>query len=133
LSRFQQEEIDMAIQDPNVEVTRDLVASDKVIGTNVYDTGGEHIGSVEKLVLGKTSGRVAYAVLSFGGFLGIGSDYYPVPWETLTYDESLGGFRVAITKDQIEGAPRYSREEDYDWYEDGRSINDYYGARPYLG
>ena len=123
----------MAIQDPYVEVTRDLVASVKVIGTNVYDTGGEHIGSVEKLVLGKTSGHVAYAVLSFGGFLGIGSDYYPVPWETLTYDDSLGGFRVAITKDQIEGAPRDSREEDYDWYEDGRSINDYYGARPYLG
>jgi sporulation protein YlmC with PRC-barrel domain len=121
----------MATQDPNVDITHDLVASDKVIGTNVYDANGDSVGEVEKLVLGKTSGRVAYAVLSFGGFLGIGTDYYPVPWETLTYDESLGGFRVAITREQVEGAPRYSQDEDFDWYEGGRSINDYYGVRPY--
>lgn len=123
----------MATPDPNLEVTRDLVASDKVIGTNVYDANGDSVGEVEKLVLGKTSGRVAYAVLSFGGFLGIGTDYYPVPWETLSYDESLGGFRVALTKEQVEGAPRYNRDEDYDWYEGERLISDYYGARPYAG
>lgn len=123
----------MATPDPNLEVTRDLVASDKVIGTNVYDANGDSVGEVEKLVLGKTSGCVAYAVLSFGGFLGIGTDYYPVPWETLSYDESLGGFRVALTKEQVEGAPRYNRDEDYDWYEGGRLISDYYGARPYAG
>lgn len=121
----------MENQDPNINETRDLVASDMVVGTNVYDANGDSVGEVEKLVLGKRSGKVAYAVLSFGGFLGIGSNYYPVPWETLTYDESLGGFRVALTKDQVEGAPSYERDEDYDWYEGGRSIDDYYGTRPY--
>lgn len=123
----------METQDPNLEVTRDLVASDKVIGTNVYDANGDSVGEVEKLVLGKKSGHVAYAVLSFGGFLGIGTDYYPVPWETLRYDESVGGFRVAITEEQVEGAPRYNRDDDYDWAEGGRTINDYYGVRPYAG
>ena len=123
----------MANQDPNIEVSRDLVASDMVIGTDVYDANGDSVGEVEKLVLGKRSGKVAYAVLSFGGFLGMGTDYYPVPWETLTYDESLGGFRVAITKEQVEGAPKYGRDEDYDWYEGGRTVSDYYGVRPYAG
>jgi sporulation protein YlmC with PRC-barrel domain len=86
----------MATQNPNLDVTRDLVASDNVIGTNVYDANGDSVGEVKKLVLGKTSGRVAYAVLSFGGFLGIGTDYYPVPWETLRYDENLGGLDMSF-------------------------------------
>lgn len=84
----------MTTREPNVELAHDLVASNKVIGTNVYDAGGEHIGSVERLVLEKTSGRIAYAVLSFGGFLGIGTDYYPVPWEMLTYEDSLTGTKT---------------------------------------
>ncbi|MFU0505845.1 PRC-barrel domain-containing protein [Pseudaminobacter sp. NGMCC 1.201702] len=116
--------------DPNIRRTRDLVASDDVVGTNVYDARGEHIGEVERLILEKRSGRVSYAVLSLGGFLGMGEDYYPLPWEKLTYDESLGGFRVDISKEQVEGVPRYSRDEDYDWStENGRAINDYYGFR----
>lgn len=121
----------MTHQDPNINETFDLVASDMVIGTNVYDAEGNSVGEVEKLVLGKRSGRVAYAVLSFGGFLGIGTDYYPVPWETLTYDESVQGFTVNLTKEQIEGAPRYNPDDDYDWYEGGRTVDDYYGTRPY--
>lgn len=119
----------MAHHDPNIDETFDLVASDKVIGTNVYDAEGSSVGEVEKLVLGKRSGKVSYAVLSFGGFLGIGTDYYPVPWQTLTYDESLNGFRVNLTREQIEGAPRYPQGEDYDWYASGRTIDEYYGPR----
>ena len=71
--------------------TAGLIGSDKVEGTAVYDAKGEHIGSIERVMIEKVSGQVAYAVLSFGGFLGIGSDYYPLPWESLTYDTSLGG------------------------------------------
>ena len=112
----------------NISETSDLVASDEVVGTEVYDSAGEHIGQVEKLVLGKRNGQVSYAVLSFGGFLGIGEDYYPLPWEKLSYDETLDGFRIDISKEQVQGAPKYRRNEAYDWSsENGRSINDYYG------
>ena len=76
----------MAMQDANIRETQDLIASDKVEGTSVYGADGKHIGSVERLILDKRSGRVSYAVLSFGGFLGIGQDHYPLPWAKLSYD-----------------------------------------------
>ena len=60
--------------------TAGLIGSDKVEGTNVYGATGEKIGSIERVMIDKRSGQVAYAVLRFGGFLGIGSDYYPIPW-----------------------------------------------------
>lgn len=120
------------MQNPNIKETPSLVASDMVVGTAVYDPQDEKIGSVERLILEKTSGRVSYAVLSFGGFLGIGEDYYPVPWQMLTYDESVGGFRVNISREQIENAPKYSASDDYDWSSDnGRRVSDYYGVPPF--
>ena len=122
----------MAMQDANIRETQDLIASDKVEGTSVYGADGKHIGSVERLILDKRNGHVSYAVLSFGGFLGIGSDHYPLPWSKLNYDESLGGYRVDITKEQLEGAPRYDREDDNYWTEEnGRRVYDYYGVAPY--
>lgn len=122
----------MPTQNPDVHESHDLIASDKVVGTNVYDRAGKHIGSVERLILEKRGGRVSYAVLSFGGFLGIGHDHYPLPWSKLDYDESLNGFRVDITKEQVEGAPRYGRDEEYDWSaNNGRRVYDYYGVSPY--
>jgi sporulation protein YlmC with PRC-barrel domain len=71
--------------------TSNLIGSDKVEGTTVYGADRKEIGSVERVMIDKRSGQVQYAVLSFGGFLGIGDDYYPLPWQSLTYDESLGG------------------------------------------
>jgi sporulation protein YlmC with PRC-barrel domain len=71
--------------------TSNLIGSDKVEGTTVYGADRKDIGSVERVMIDKRSGQVQYAVLSFGGFLGIGDDYYPLPWQSLTYDESLGG------------------------------------------
>ncbi|WP_395515700.1 PRC-barrel domain-containing protein [Pseudorhizobium flavum] len=119
-------------QDPYVKDTPSLIASDKVEGTRVYGADGQHIGSIERVLLEKRGGRVAYAVLSFGGFLGIGDDYYPLPWEKLNYDEELDGYRIDLTKDQITGAPRYNDLEDDSWYQDkGRTIYDYYGVPPY--
>ena len=87
--------------------TVDLIGSDKVEGTAVYDANGERIGTIERVMLEKRSGHVAYAVLSFGGFLGIGSDSYPIPWDALKYDTSLGGYRTNITEQQFKGAPKY--------------------------
>lgn len=116
------------IQDPNIRETHNLVASDLVVGTSVYDPNDNKIGSIERLILEKSTGRVSYAVLSFGGFLGMGEDYYPVPWQMLTYDESVDGFRVNLTKEQVENAPRYGTGEDYAWSgENSRRITDYYG------
>lgn len=69
----------MMTKDPDVKETHDLIASDMVVGTSVYGRDESHIGKIERLILEKRSGRVSYAVLSFGGFLGIGHDHYPLP------------------------------------------------------
>jgi hypothetical protein len=110
--------------------TASLIGSDKVEGTNVYSANGENIGSVERVMIDKVSGKVSYAVLCFGGFLGIGSEHYPLPWSTLHYDPSLGGYRVAVTAAQLDGAPKYADESEWNWADPqrGRSVHDYYGV-----
>ncbi|HXJ01107.1 MAG TPA: PRC-barrel domain-containing protein [Micropepsaceae bacterium] len=95
--------------------TFSLIASDKVEETAVYGPNGDKIGRVENLMIDKRSGHVAYAVLSFGGFLGMGTDHYPLPWAMLKYDEGLGGYVVNITKEQLKGAPKYADDESWDW------------------
>jgi len=123
---------DLRGHDANVKETHDLIASDKVEGTKVYDREGRHVGSIERILVEKRSGKVSYAVLSFGGFLGIGDDHYPLPWSKLEYDTSLGGYRVDLSKEQVEGAPRYNRDEEFDYSSDnGRRVYDYYGVPPY--
>ena len=94
--------------------TLSLIASDRVEGTAVYDANGKRIGKVEQLVIDKAGGRVAYAVLSFGGFLGIGADHYPIPWPMLDYDEQLGGYRVDITEEQLKKAPKLQQGDSWE-------------------
>ena len=121
--------------DTNGEVAADetinLIASDKVEGTAVYDRAGNHLGSVYNAMINKVSGQVAYVVISFGGFLGVGASYNALPWSSLTYDRGLGGYVVDVTREQLEGAPRYSMNDD-PWIDPlyGRAIDDYYG-NPY--
>ncbi len=123
---------DIRCQDPNVRETHDLIGSDKVEGTKVYDFRGEHVGLIERIMVEKRSGKVSYAVLRFGGFLGMGEEHYPLPWSKLEYDESLGGYRVNVSREQLEGAPRYQSEDDQYWTADnGRRVYDYYGVTPY--
>ncbi len=107
-----------------------LIGSDKVEGTSVYGANKEKIGSIERVMIDKESGKVAYAVLSFGGILGIGDDHYPLPWSALKFDESLGGYRTDLSETQLQGAPKYGRGEDWNWGDDNRSraVNDYYGV-----
>jgi sporulation protein YlmC with PRC-barrel domain len=120
------------MQDANIKETEQLIASDKVEGTSVYGIDGKHIGSVERLILDKRSGRVSYAVLSFGGFLGLGHEHYPLPWGKLNYDEGLGGYRVDVSKEQVEKAPHYESDAEYEWNRrNGKMIHDYYGVPPY--
>ncbi|OAT81856.1 photosystem reaction center subunit H [Bacillus sp. MKU004] len=96
--------------DNNVETdeTDRLIASNKVEGTAVYDREGNKLGSVYNFMVDKRSGKAEYAVMSFGGFLGMGDDYHPLPWDQLTYDTDKGGYVVNLTKEQLEGGPRYS-------------------------
>jgi PRC-barrel domain len=110
--------------------TGDLIASDKVEGTAVYDRNGTKLGSVYNFMVNKRSGQVAYAVLSFGGFLGMGSSYHPLPWNQLTYDPAQGGYVVDLTKEQLEGAPTYSASEAPRWNDPtySRGIDDYYSS-----
>src|SRR5205807_974360 len=118
---------------PNAETARNvprdetpsLIASDKVEGTAVYGADRKKIGSVENVMIDKLSGQVAYAVLSFGGFLGMGTDYYPVPWSTLTYDSDLGGYRANITEDQLKSAPAGKAGPIAIWRVNGRMIRDH--------
>jgi len=110
--------------------TLDLIGSDKVEGTNVYGADNEKIGSIERVMIGKRDGKVAFAVLSFGGFLGMGKDHYPVPWSSLTYDTELDGYKTNINKDTLTGAPKFTPESEWDWNDRqrARSAYDYYGA-----
>jgi hypothetical protein len=109
------------------------VESDRVEGTTVYDPQGNNIGSIKRIMIDKISGQVAYAVMSFGGFLGMGTDEHAIPWNKLTYDTSLEGFRTDITEQQLRGAPAFSRDRDYDWTDRTREseLHHHYGARPY--
>jgi len=108
---------------------RSLISADNVRGTAVYNTTGEKIGNVDSVMLDKYSGKVAYAVMSFGGFLGIGEKYHPLPWDALDYDEDAGGYCVGISRDNLERGPAYSRSDidSFDYASSGPMIDRYYG------
>ncbi len=115
-----------ATQHPN----RQLISSEDVEGTNVYGAGEEKVGEIDHLMIDKLSGRVTYAVMSFGGFLGLGHSHYPVPWAALKYDPALGGYRTGITEAQLQDAPAFSDDSfaDRDW--EART-HKHYGTPPY--
>jgi hypothetical protein len=106
-----------------------LIASNKVEGTAVYNRRGERLGTVYNFMVDKRSGQVAYAVMSFGGFLGMGGSYHPLPWRALTYDTGKGGYVVDLDKQRLQGAPSYAESETPNWGDPayGRRIDDYYG------
>jgi sporulation protein YlmC with PRC-barrel domain len=102
----------------NTDETVSLISASKVQGTNVYNTDGDSLGEVYDVMIDKQSGKVAYAIMSFGGFLGVGEDYHPLPWNTLKYDTRQGGYVVGLTREQLESAPTYARTDTPAW---GRS------------
>lgn len=105
------------------------ISASKVEGTAVYDLQGEKLGSIDDLVIDKISGHVRYAVLEFGGFLGIGTDRYPLPWAKLKYDTSKDGYRVDLDKAKLENAPRYADDAAPQYTDEyGRKVYDYYGS-----
>ena len=110
--------------------TRRLIASNKVEGTAVYDRAGEAIGTIHKFMVDKVSGQVAYAVMSFGGFLGLGESYHPLPWRALTYDVRLGGYVVDIDRTKLADAPRIGAGDDFVDDEYGAKVDAYYRTAP---
>lgn len=105
--------IDANMSDSGNEIHRDesasLISADRVKGTSVYDSEGEKIGSIDSVMLAKKSGKVAYAIMSFGGFLGMGEKYHPLPWHMLDYDTELMGYRVPTAAAALKDAPAYDR------------------------
>jgi hypothetical protein len=110
--------------------TASLIGSDKVQGTAVYSPDGEKIGSIERVMIDKVSGKVSYAVLSFGGFLGIGDDLYPLPWPSLKYNIDLGGYQTLVPIERMKNAPKYPRSGSWDWHNgpQAKSLDDFYGV-----
>jgi sporulation protein YlmC with PRC-barrel domain len=117
------------IKDPTDTQGR-LIAASQVNGTNVYNPGGEKLGHIYDVMLDKTSGKADYAIMSFGGFLGIGDRYHPLPWQVLRYDPAQEGYVVNIDRNRLEGAPSYAASEAGLWDDPsyGRRVNDYYGG-----
>jgi len=112
--------------------TGSLISSSDVNGTDVYGRTGDKVGQIDHLMIDKQSGKVAYAVMHFGGFLGIGEDEHPVPWQKLDYDTSKDGFVTDITEEQLKGAPERGTNwrTDRDWE---KRTHDYYAVTPYWG
>jgi hypothetical protein len=114
-----------------IDETRRLIASNKVEGTPVYNRVGEQLGTVYNFMVDKITGQVAYAVMSFGGFMGLGESYHPLPWRALTYDTRLGGYVVDIDKDRLAQSPSHGADEDPftdDQY--GAKVDAYYRTAP---
>lgn len=92
-----------------------LISSDKVDGTTVYNRNGDNLGTIDHLMIDKISGQVEYAVMSTGGFLGIGESYSPVPWHSLTYDVNMGGYVIDADRARLEKAPRFTSNAQPNW------------------
>jgi sporulation protein YlmC with PRC-barrel domain len=114
----------------NIQTAKQTISSADVNGTDVYSPSGDHLGKIDHLMIDKTSGSISYAVMGFGGFLGIGEGHHPIPWRALSYDPARGGYVTGITKEQLEGAPARP-----DGWEDDRAYAEdayrYYGIAPY--
>lgn len=125
----------MATAAPIVDYAHELISSRRVEGTPVYNHQGEKLGTIHSLMLEKCGGKVAYAVMAFGGFLGIHEHVHPVPWELLTYDIDREGYVVDLSKEQLRGAPYMHldetdrpRDRSYD-----EEVSSYYGTLPWWG
>ncbi len=112
-----------------------LISADKVKGTEVYNDDDEKLGSIDSILIDKVTGEVAYVVMSFGGFLGIGEKYHPLPWHVLDYDTGIGGYRVDLDRQALAAAPSFARDEIdvYDFESDSAGVNRYYGADDDVG
>jgi len=112
-----------------------LIASDRVERTPVRRANGEKIGTIQRVMIDKLTGNVVYAVLSFGGFLGLGQKHAPIPWARLMYDRSLEAYHLEMSDEELSKAPSVAAGEEFDWGDRSREIevHDYHRVPPYWG
>jgi PRC-barrel domain len=112
-----------------------LVASDRIEGTAVRRPNGDMIGHIERLMIDKVTGKVSYAVLSFGGFLGMGSNLLPLPWPRLRYNTRFEAYELDIDEYELKHAPSFRADKDFDWGDRSQeaALHRYYGIPPYWG
>jgi len=114
-----------------MSATHHLVTASRVEGQPVYTKTGEKLGKIDDLLIDKASGKTLYALMSFDGFLGLGKQYFPIPWAKLDYDPKKHGYAAALTRKQIEDGPKVAEEEvkqEIAWRE---TVHDYYQMAPY--
>ena len=118
--------------DPDKKYRRVLAAS-TLAGDQVQNSAGEDLGTVDEIMIDIPAGKVAYAVLSFGGFLGMGNKLFAVPWSALRVDEDKKIFVLDVDKKKLENAPGFDKDNWPDMADDawGTQIYGYYGAAPY--
>ncbi|MCC6948773.1 MAG: PRC-barrel domain-containing protein [Bradyrhizobiaceae bacterium] len=102
---------------PEISETHTLIASDRIEGTPVRGIDSRKIGFIKRLMIDKHTGRVRYAVMNCGGFLGIGGEYRAVPWDALQYDPVLSAYRLTLSEDELRAALASDTGEDFDWGE----------------
>ena len=120
--------------DVATDETNQLISADKVEGTAVYGANRDKMGDVKSVMIDKRSGKVEYAVLSIGGFLGMGTKFHPVPWSKLEYNTNLGGYHLNMTQDQLKDAPAMDSSQDYSGgypRESETKVYSYYNEKPY--
>ena len=111
-----------------IDETSRLIASNKVEGTPVYSRDGERLGTIYNFMVDKLSGQVEYAVMRYGGFLGMGQRYYPLPWRVLTYHTDTGGYVIDMRARDFEDAPSFDRDSEPAFDRDyGRRVHNWYG------
>ena len=121
-------------QEQAIDYTHRLISSRRVEGTPVYNRAEQRLGSIHAVMIDKKDGRVAYAVLSFGGFFGVGERVHPVPWEVLNYDVGLDAYVVDLTREQLEKAPSLRLDEaDRPQSQDFEEVQGYYSKMPWWG
>ncbi len=116
--------------DPDTSETPSLISSEKVRGTPVRRSDGEKIGTIEHLMIDKRSGHVAYAVMSFGGFLGLGEEHHALPWSALHYNQRLDAYELDIPDDRLKSASALTQESWADRRWETR-LHANYGFPPY--
>jgi hypothetical protein len=112
-----------------------LISSRRVEGTPVYNRQGDKLGTIHSVMIDKLSGQVAYALMSFGGFLGVGGKVHPVPWAMLDYDPDRDGYVVDLTRAKLEEAPAFRLDEADRPRErsEDELVYSYYGVMPWWG
>lgn len=110
------------------KLSENVICTSDVIGKNVIGLDQEKLGKIREIVLDKASGVVRYAVLTFGGFMGVGSEFYAIPWETLAYCVEEDAFKVNFNKEEIKQAPGFNQDSWPDFADQtlGKSTSDFY-------